>query len=158
MNGDAERNDTLSCGLIAASEQPSTSPSIVPLDRLDRDIYLLLEDFGAHAGYPANTPIRFGSSSLTRARDGAGTQLQRSPTPWRSGPLTPRSRFRRRCRRSSPPTARGRSTSSFPFPCAVQPELRPVRRPAVKSRRPLTPPLKRKPERTFLFAGKRSRH
>lgn len=26
------------------------SPSIVPLDRLDRDIYLVLEDFGAHAG------------------------------------------------------------------------------------------------------------
>ncbi len=25
-------------------------PSIVPLDRLDRDIYLVLEDFGAHAG------------------------------------------------------------------------------------------------------------
>ncbi|OKO82502.1 hypothetical protein [Bradyrhizobium sp. AS23.2] len=27
-----------------------TSPSIVPLDRLDRDIYLVLEDFGARAG------------------------------------------------------------------------------------------------------------
>nr|WP_249811399.1 hypothetical protein [Bradyrhizobium sp. 149] len=26
------------------------SPSIVPLDRLDRDIYLVLEDFGARAG------------------------------------------------------------------------------------------------------------
>jgi len=26
------------------------SPSIVPLDRLDRDIYLVLEDFGAQAG------------------------------------------------------------------------------------------------------------
>ncbi|MFK4724890.1 hypothetical protein ABIE89_005990 [Bradyrhizobium niftali] len=25
-------------------------PSIVPLDRLDRDIYLVLEDFGAQAG------------------------------------------------------------------------------------------------------------
>ena len=25
-------------------------PSIVPLDRLDRDIYLVLEDFGARAG------------------------------------------------------------------------------------------------------------
>ena len=28
-----------------------SSPSIVPADRLDRDIYLVLEDFGAHAGY-----------------------------------------------------------------------------------------------------------
>jgi hypothetical protein len=28
----------------------SQSPSIVPLDRLDRDIYLVLEDFGARAG------------------------------------------------------------------------------------------------------------
>ncbi|WP_027520159.1 hypothetical protein AB8Z38_30430 [Bradyrhizobium sp. LLZ17] len=27
-----------------------SSPSIVPLDRLDRDIYLVLEDFGARAG------------------------------------------------------------------------------------------------------------
>ena len=27
------------------------SPSIVPADRLDRDIYLVLEDFGARAGY-----------------------------------------------------------------------------------------------------------
>jgi hypothetical protein len=27
-----------------------TSPSIVPLDRLDGDIYLVLEDFGARAG------------------------------------------------------------------------------------------------------------
>lgn len=27
-----------------------TSPSIVPLDRLDREIYLVLEDFGARAG------------------------------------------------------------------------------------------------------------
>ncbi|TYL81170.1 hypothetical protein FXB40_47470 [Bradyrhizobium rifense] len=27
-----------------------TSPSIVPGDRLDRDIYLVLEDFGARAG------------------------------------------------------------------------------------------------------------
>ncbi|TFW56669.1 hypothetical protein CT676_33805 [Bradyrhizobium sp. MOS001] len=26
-----------------------SSPSIVPADRLDRDIYLVLEDFGAHA-------------------------------------------------------------------------------------------------------------
>lgn len=26
------------------------SPSIVPLDRLDRDIYLVLEDFGARLG------------------------------------------------------------------------------------------------------------
>jgi hypothetical protein len=26
------------------------SPAIVPLDRLDRDIYLVLEDFGARAG------------------------------------------------------------------------------------------------------------
>lgn len=26
------------------------SPSIVPVDRLDRDIYLVLEDFGARAG------------------------------------------------------------------------------------------------------------
>ncbi|MCK1343882.1 hypothetical protein [Bradyrhizobium sp. CW11] len=26
------------------------APSIVPLDRLDRDIYLVLEDFGARAG------------------------------------------------------------------------------------------------------------
>lgn len=26
------------------------SPSIIPLDRLDRDIYLVLEDFGARAG------------------------------------------------------------------------------------------------------------
>src|SRR4029079_13524116 len=26
------------------------SPSIVPLDRLDREIYLVLEDFGARAG------------------------------------------------------------------------------------------------------------
>jgi len=26
------------------------SPSIVPADRLDRDIYLVLEDFGARAG------------------------------------------------------------------------------------------------------------
>jgi hypothetical protein len=26
------------------------SPSIAPLDRLDRDIYLVLEDFGARAG------------------------------------------------------------------------------------------------------------
>lgn len=26
------------------------SPSIVPLDRLDRDIYLVLEDFGDRAG------------------------------------------------------------------------------------------------------------
>lgn len=26
------------------------SPSIVPLDRLDRDVYLVLEDFGARAG------------------------------------------------------------------------------------------------------------
>ncbi|MGY8706154.1 hypothetical protein RAD16_10495 [Bradyrhizobium sp. 18BD] len=26
------------------------APSIVPLDRLDRNIYLVLEDFGAHAG------------------------------------------------------------------------------------------------------------
>ncbi|WLA68563.1 hypothetical protein [Bradyrhizobium diazoefficiens] len=28
----------------------SSSPSIVPADRLDRDIYLVLEDFGARAG------------------------------------------------------------------------------------------------------------
>jgi hypothetical protein len=28
----------------------SKSPSIVPLDRLDRDVYLVLEDFGARAG------------------------------------------------------------------------------------------------------------
>jgi hypothetical protein len=27
-----------------------TAPSIVPADRLDRDIYLVLEDFGARAG------------------------------------------------------------------------------------------------------------
>jgi hypothetical protein len=27
-----------------------SSPSIVPADRLDRDIYLVLEDFGARAG------------------------------------------------------------------------------------------------------------
>ncbi len=27
-----------------------SSPSIVPVDRLDRDIYLVLEDFGARAG------------------------------------------------------------------------------------------------------------
>lgn len=27
-----------------------SSPSIVPADRFDRDIYLVLEDFGAHAG------------------------------------------------------------------------------------------------------------
>ena len=27
-----------------------SSPSIVPLDRLDREIYLVLEDFGARAG------------------------------------------------------------------------------------------------------------
>ena len=27
-----------------------TSPSIVPTDRLDREIYLVLEDFGVHAG------------------------------------------------------------------------------------------------------------
>jgi hypothetical protein len=27
-----------------------SSPAIVPADRLDRDIYLVLEDFGAHAG------------------------------------------------------------------------------------------------------------
>lgn len=26
------------------------APSIVPLDRLDREIYLVLEDFGARAG------------------------------------------------------------------------------------------------------------
>ncbi|WLB24451.1 hypothetical protein [Bradyrhizobium japonicum] len=26
------------------------SPSIVPIDRLDRDVFLVLEDFGAHAG------------------------------------------------------------------------------------------------------------
>ncbi|MCK1352471.1 MULTISPECIES: hypothetical protein [unclassified Bradyrhizobium] len=27
-----------------------SSPSVVPTDRLDRDIYIVLEDFGAHAG------------------------------------------------------------------------------------------------------------
>nr|WP_244464219.1 hypothetical protein [Bradyrhizobium japonicum] len=27
-----------------------SSPSIVPADRIDRDIYLVLEDFGARAG------------------------------------------------------------------------------------------------------------
>ena len=32
------------------------APSIVPLDRLDRDIYLVLEDFGAVRAAPGARP------------------------------------------------------------------------------------------------------
>lgn len=50
------------------------SPSTVPLDRLDRDIYLVLEDFGARAGCAwrerlallMGTSLRGGRTSITR--------------------------------------------------------------------------------------------
>lgn len=107
-----------------------SSPSIVPADRLDRDIYLVLEDFGACAGcawretdepdtdletvlrdmlsgqyvYPLRIVCfnaiegcsRDANSDIADALAGAWpTQMPRS---------------RRRCRRSSRPTAQSRST------------------------------------------------
>lgn len=69
-----------------------SSPSVVPADRLDRDIYLVLEDFGARAGcawretdetdtdleiilqnlLSASTPIRFESYPSIPSRGGRG--------------------------------------------------------------------------------------
>ena len=50
-----------------------TSPSIAPLDRLDRDVYLVLEDFGARAG------------CSWRAADEADTDLETVPSLQLSG-------------------------------------------------------------------------
>ena len=74
------------------------APSIVPLDRLDREIYLVLEDFGARAGCswretdeqdtdarpssatcsPGSTPIRSVSSPSTPSRAGLAMPPARS--------------------------------------------------------------------------------
>ncbi|SFQ18926.1 hypothetical protein SAMN05216330_11846 [Bradyrhizobium sp. Ghvi] len=72
-------------------------PSIVPADRLDRDIYLVLEDFGARAGCAWRetdeqdtdcdtvlrglicVPIPCGSSSPTPSRAGPATRERTSP-------------------------------------------------------------------------------
>jgi hypothetical protein len=46
----AERSDSRTIASLSRSCVMRHAPSIVPLDRLDREIYLVLEDFGARAG------------------------------------------------------------------------------------------------------------
>jgi hypothetical protein len=45
-----DRSSLMIVGVVLWSLRMRSSPSIVPADRLDRDIYIVLEDFGARAG------------------------------------------------------------------------------------------------------------
>ena len=102
-----------------------SSPSIVPADRLDRDIYLVLEDFGARAGYAwretdeADTnldiilqnllsgqytyPVRIVSFNAVAGCDFRGRRRTGAARSRHRGP---------RLQTSSPPTPQGASTCS----------------------------------------------
>ena len=61
---------------LLRSKRMRSSPSIVPLDRLDREVYLVLEDFGARAA-PGG---RLTSGTLTSRRSSAICCLANTPT------------------------------------------------------------------------------
>ncbi|AHY50539.1 hypothetical protein BJS_03387 [Bradyrhizobium japonicum SEMIA 5079] len=109
-----------------------SAPSIVPADRFDRDIYLVLEDFGARAGCAwretdeaetdletilrnlpsGQSPIQFGLCPSIPSRGGREMRLPTSPTHWPSAHLTLTLRSLLHCKPSSSPTPQGASTCS----------------------------------------------
>ncbi|MET4243747.1 hypothetical protein ABIB07_007012 [Bradyrhizobium sp. RT10b] len=121
-----------------------SSPSIVPADRLDRDIYLLLEDFGARADCAwretdeADTdleavlenllsgqyayPVRIVSFNPVKGWSRDATSHVADTLP--SAQPTPTLRSRLRCKTSSLPMPQTASTCSWRCPCAGSPDAR----------------------------------
>lgn len=116
------------------------APLIVPSDRLDRDIYLVLEDFGARAGcswretdeqgsdretvirdlLSGQYAYRLGSSPSTPSKAGWGTPPQRLPMSWRNVQSIQMRRSPRRWKHSSRPMRHGVSSSNYLSPYPVQ--------------------------------------
>lgn len=120
-----------------------SSPSIVPTDRLDRDIYLVLEDFGARAGCAwretdeqdtdretalrdiisgqYSYPVRIVAFNATRSRAGPATPPRTSRIRWRTGPDARGLTFHPRCRRSSRPIPRVHTACNSRCRCVTSP-------------------------------------
>jgi hypothetical protein len=117
------------------------SPSIIPNDRLDRDIYLVLEDFRSGSAWretdEADTDVSTVVEGLLtgqyeqplrvvafnpverRSRDATG----KSPRNWIAGFRPKAARSPKPCRSSSRATSAGRSASSWPCRSACRRNL-----------------------------------
>jgi hypothetical protein len=125
--------------LIGSMELRMSSPSIIPNDRLDRDIYLVLEDFHSGSGpmrqiptsrrsskgfSPVSTISRCGSLFSIQSNVGRAMLPRKSPKSWTGGFRLKAARFPRRYRSSSSVTRAERPACSWRCRCAASEDRR----------------------------------